>query len=435
VRGHLTDVLVAELLLFLDSTDSLEVRRSDKPLRVRITRDRRGDHDVATPSRNGADEQWLVFRNRAVPDPSLVERLGDAWRQVTEVSELLGFVAGIVAPRLAAMFPGLGGVVLALAPAVATPGFGMLTRHFYNDRMPSSSFVPCVDGAGEVTARRARPAAGRSQPGRVELYCDLSRLGQLALVDDSFAAAADRWLRRDIKTRAVSSADLLAVLRDQGADCGAFYSWLVDWASSARPRQAFLTALADQRCVRTVAGGWVAPSSGVFFPRERSASVGVDSFPVDVADVPEVDGLRDLLSDARVNPWRWRELLVQHVLPQLSSPDTEPESRRRAHVALRAYFGSEDRGDQEVLRRLGDVLLTARNADGTAVTLARARRIYLGRDWDPTGDLETIYGTVRSLRVLCRPVSDDPDARLEDLGNYGWLGVEMRIGSWIGGQV
>jgi hypothetical protein len=491
VRGHLTDVLVAELLLFLDSTDSLEVRRSDKPLRVRITRDRRGDHEVATLSRNGADEQWLVFRNRAVPDPSLVERLGDAWRQVTEVSvsaaipldsagrpaggpprplhvyfpladsvglpallhadfsldldrrrvsetpeakpyndwlrgELLGFVAGIVAPRLAAMFPGHGGVVSALAPTVATPGFGMLTRHFYNDRMASSAFVPCADGQARSPRDVLVLPPDVPQPGLIHLYCDLSRLGQLALVDDSFAAAADRWLRRDIKTRAVSSADLLAVLRDPGADCGAFYSWLVDWASLARPRQVFLTALADQRCVRTVAGGWVAPSSGVFFPRERSASVGVDDFPVDVAEVPEVDGLRDLLSDAGVNSWRWRELLVQHVLPQLSSPDTEPESRRRAHVALRAYFGSEDRGDQEVLRRLGDVLLTAQNADGTAVTLARARRIYLGQDWDPTGDLETIYGPFGRCEFLAEPVSDDPDARLGDLEYYGWLGVESR---------
>jgi hypothetical protein len=129
------------------------------------------------------------------------------------------------------------------------------------------------------------------------------------------------------------------------------------------------------RCVRTTTGEWVSPDDGVFFPRERSALALPVDVPMDIADLPAVDGLSELMTEAGVRPFRWRQLLLDRILPLLADPETSAALRSSGHAALRAYLATEGGGDQDVLARLPGVLVWAKRTDSDLTTLSKARDI------------------------------------------------------------
>ena len=135
-------------------------------------------------------------------------------------------------------------------------------------------------------------------PGNVARFCDVAGLNYLAVT--GWTAEALHWLRAELHTPSLAAGDVLKLLRDPADQDAAFYSWLVSWADGLRRlrRSEFAGLLGQHRCVRTTSGDWVAPSSGVFFPRERAGvSLEVD-MPVTIADLPSVVGLPDLLAAA-----------------------------------------------------------------------------------------------------------------------------------------
>lgn len=492
VASHMKVLLGPQLLLFLDSTDALEVRGAQWNFAAKSVRENRGDHELVVIRHGLATEEWLVFHRRvSIPDRALVQRLGEAWRQVTEVTtavavpldtsghpaggparplhvyfpledtanlpvvlhadfsldldrrhvartpeamayndwlatELLTLVTGTVAPRLAQLYPAHGGVVTVVAPRGPAQGFGAHIRSSYDVGMAGSTFVPCLDGRPRAPRDVVMLPGDVPQPQRAAHFCDLSDYGHLPLIDDAFSPEANRWLRTGLGVKTLSHAALLSRLHEPKGDTRQLYSWLVEWADTARPRTGFVGTLKTARCVRTTTGQWVSPDGGVFFPRERAASELPVDVPMDIADLPDVDGLSELMTDAGVRPFRWRELLLDRVLPMLADAALDADLRERAHSALRSYLVTEGGGDHEVLARLADVLVEARRTGSDVATLSKAGQTYFGADWLGNDDLELIYGPFGSFEFLAEPVPADPQARADAREYYEWLGVSPR---------
>jgi hypothetical protein len=491
VATHIEDLLGPQLLLFLDSTDSLEVRGGREDFAAESVREHHVDHDLVMIQHGGLSEQWLVFRRRVpITDRSLVRRLGEAWHDVTEVgtavavpldasarpiggsarplhvyfpledtaslpivlhadfaldldrrhvartpeaaayndwlaTELLDLATETVAPRLAELYPAQAAVVTALAPHGPAQGYGHTIRNGYDAAMAASAFVPCLDGRARAPRGVTMLPGEVPQPQRAAEHCDLSSYGHLVFIDDTFNSQADQWLRTSLRVRSLPPSAVLSRLRAPSGNTRPLYTWLVEWADAAR-RPVFVRMLKSVRCVRTTNGQWLAPDDRVFFPRERTAVVLPVDVPMDIADLPDVDGLHELMTEAGVRPFRWRELLLDRLLPLLADPGTDTDLRESGHTALRTYLATEGGGDQDVLARLPGVLVAARKTNGDLTTLSKAGETYFGADWLGTNDLELIYGPFGSFEFLAEPVPADAQARAEALAYFEWLGVSRR---------
>ena len=336
--------------------------------------------------------------------------------------QLVGLVTGMVAPRLAAMFPTTAASVNLLAPHPAVGEGGQHIASRYSEEAADVEFLPCRDGKlRSADAARLLPA-GLPHPECAEQWLNLSDLGNLVNVD-GLSDHAEEWLRRQLQLPALTVADAISRLREPSGDPTETYRWLLEWETQAGSR--LWAALGDVRCVRTTAGDWLEPDQ-VFFPREKEAPDLPVDVPVHIVMVPDLPGLTDLLGRAGVRPFRWRELVTERILPLLTEVETEPDLRRRAHQVLDAYFRSEGSGDQEIHSRLGDVLVPASTADGGSHSLAPADRVYFSAAWTGSDELERLYGSFEACEFLATTVPTSGDERADAESYFGWLGVADR---------
>ena len=182
-------------------------------------------------------------------------------------------------------------------------------------------------------------------------------------------------------------------------------------------------SLAEVPCVKTTDGAWLAPSEGVFFPRERGAPELPKSLTVPIAAVPDVDGFRPLIEAAGVRPFRWREVIFERLIPVLSDGERSEFERETALTALRRYWESEPRGDRDVEARVGSVLVRAVRADGSSQTWRPARSVYFSSLWLGDDSLERIYGPFHEPELLVQTPPGDSEERRVEREFLEWLGV------------
>lgn len=338
---------------------------------------------------------------------------------------LLVAAAADAAAHLAREQPADGSILKALTPKAVSPGTGRSVRDHLDERLTEAKFVPCLDGVLRKPAAAAMLPVSVAALEDVDGMLDLLALPAVVSVDpDNHATAA--WLKT-LGMSTLNERQVLAVLRppDEDADendVERFYTALVRWWDRSSGRPAFEQALETVRCVRVEGGEWVASGDDVFFPRERGADLP-DDLPVSITDVPEVPRLTMLLEQAGVRRFRWRELLLNIVLPRLTATEVPPPERTQSMRVLRAYYAADPRGDQEVLSRARDVLVPARSAHGGTASLRAAGRTYFSASWTGTTDLETLYGTFGAPEFLDTAPPDGPEEQAEEQAFLSWLGV------------
>ncbi|MEP6665734.1 MAG: DUF3883 domain-containing protein, partial [Nocardioidaceae bacterium] len=490
VEAHLVDVLGPELLLLLDATDGLELSGTDADFVASRTVDTRDDHDEVTLAVDDATSRWWVFRRRhPITDRRLLGGLGEAWSLVSAVGttvaipldiegmpdpatghpvhvyfpaedsigtaalmhadfaleldrrhisrtpeatpfnewliDLLAKHAAEVAGRLTTLSPGQPTTASMFAPRHPVSGAGDDLRNRLDLHLAGVAFVPTRQGPARRPADTALLTPSLRDDEATSRLLNLPSDPPLGLLSPQDPDRA--WLE-NLGARTTTDAECLSWLRQAPADqLDAFYSSLLAWADGSLRRSAFESALSDARCVHTTAGDWIAPGDGVYFPRERE---GVDlppDLPVALADLPPIPRLDQLLEAAGVKRFRWREILLDQVLPWLTGPDTDSDLRRRAHTVLRAYFRTDPRGDQDIVARLGDVLLPASTSSDDVPVLTPAARVYFSHHWTRNKDLEVLYGPFATAEFLAHPppASDDEDRR-DEKDYLQWLGVSDR---------
>ncbi|NMM23750.1 MAG: DUF3883 domain-containing protein [Phycicoccus sp.] len=452
---------------------------------------------------NGHDHHWLVFRRRhPITDPNLLQGLGEAWAHVTSVStivavpladnklvdpsrprplhvyfpaedtsgcaallhadfaldldrrhisrtpEATGYNGWLVqhladhiaaaAERLARLQPGDPGIVALFAPRTPSTGMGQELRKGIDAALRTTRFIAGRDHQPHSPHELSLLPVSLHDETTVTELLDLPTEPVLA---DLTPRHPDRDWLLTIGASNITEPAALQWLRNPDTNLEVFYRALVTWADRAARRSTFEAALTNVDCVHLTSGAWGRPSDRVFFPRERDEPDLPDDLPISIAALPPVPRLDLLLEAAGVRRFRWRELLLDQVLPWLTDPDTNPALRVRAHGVLRAYFATDPRGDQEVLNRTGDVLLPAADRTGGLTILTPARRIYFPSSWTGNDDLEQLYGPFGHVEFLAIPPTtnvadhDDPTdsppdppptntpADIADHNYLAWLGV------------
>ncbi|UHJ57109.1 DUF3883 domain-containing protein [Mycolicibacterium fortuitum] len=219
----------------------------------------------------------------------------------------------------------------------------------------------------------------------------------------------------------MAEAEFLALLKPPTLS-GAhdFYSFLIAWYD--RAGHGFLDVLKTTECVITTNGDVVAPADQtIFFPR-RDASLP-DDIPVPIAEVPSVDDVDRLLRDLGVKNFEWRDLIREYLIPILERVDADSAERDRAMRSLRAYQSVRTTDGDVASDILGRVLIPARNSLATTTALRRANRVYFGRDWTGSVDLEEIYGPFGEAEFLSVDLPEDGESRDREESFYRMLGV------------
>lgn len=342
------------------------------------------------------------------------------------LSQELAALVGIeVAPYLAERYPMDASVVSALSPRGVATGFGDHVLADYVDALRTSRFLPAIDGKPRMPSEAIlRPPL--PDPTVSDQFLELVDLGNLVLAAAERDASARSFLSDRLDVRELTPRDLVDRLkRPDVSGARPFYEWLVSWAQKLPPHH-LARLLAAAPCVLTTSGTWRPPGSGVFFPRAREDVVLPDDIPVEIADVPEVADLEELLLDAGVRRFRWRELLLEIVLPQLTSSETPEAERTRAHHALRSYFEAESRGDLDILSKVGGVLVLAAKARGGPAELRPARKTYFSSVWLGHERIEAIYGPFGQPEFLAENPPADSDEFTEMFRYLEQLGVAQR---------
>jgi len=490
VSRDVGSMLSPRILLFLQATERLEVEGASADfVATRVTEEAGVGREILLEV-GPTTEHWLVFeRHLPVTDPTLTAPLGDMWAEVDEVRvamavplttdgrpgadetfplhvhfpteevtalpailqgdfvldierkrlstapevqpynswlsrELAAMVATEVAPYLAARFPMDASVVSALSPHGDAMGFGEHLLGDYVEALLTSRYLPAIDGrprmASEALLRPPLP-----DPTAADGFLELGDAGNLVLADVEREAFVRSFLADHLEVRTYEPEDLIDRLKPPDAsEARGFYEWLVSWAESL-PAHRLARLLQHAPCVLTTSGAWRHPGSGVFFPRARG-DPGTPDMAVEIAALPEVEDLDELLRDAGVRPLRWRELLLDIVLPRLTSPDTSDEERMSAHRTLRSYFEAESRGDLDIVSRVGAVLVLAAKAAGGQPELRPARDTYFSSAWVGHGRLETIYGPFDQPEFFAEVPPTDSDERTELFRYMEQLGVARR---------
>jgi hypothetical protein len=325
--------------------------------------------------------------------------------------ELAEFAASTVAPELAARYPSEPSVVSVLAPRGPAHGFGEHIRADWLERLRTSRFIPALDGKPRIAAEAIlRPAL--PDPASADRFLDLADLGNMVMAPVETDAQARAFLADGLGAETLKPEQMVGRLTPPTkAEAQPFYEWLVQWAEAfGQSRLAGL--LKSAPCVLTTSGSWQTPGRRVFFPRAREDTGLPHDLPVDIADLPEVAGLQALLQAAGVRLFRWRELILDVVLPDLTSPTTHPADRQRSHAALRSYFEAESRGDLDILSRVGGVLVPAGRADGDGIAMRPVGATYLGSSWLGHDRLERIYGPFEEPEFIAEPPPADADERM-----------------------
>lgn len=156
-------------------------------------------------------------------------------------------------------------------------------------------------------------------------------------------------LTAELDVAAVSTPSLLADLLPPSdeQEVRDFYGVLVDW----RKRDGwFARCLSLARCVRLRGGEWISPNQPAFLPRQRNESDFPAELQIPIVEVPDVEGLEELLQEAGVKPLAWRTLVLDFLMPILSEARGASATRGAAMTALRIYYDSmrTESGDQDI---------------------------------------------------------------------------------------
>ncbi len=333
------------------------------------------------------------------------------------------YLAGTVVPDLAERFPATAAGASAVTPRTPPTGLAEQCIKRCTESLGSSRFLPATDGTLKFPAEALLLPDGAPDPELAHRHLDLAEDGRVLIAALETDRLVRTFLREELDVEAWSLEEALTRLRIPGEDAlPGYYEFLLDW-SEAAGRRYFAADLADVRCVRTAAGDWVAPSQRVFFPRQRDDVDIPPDLPVPIVDVPEIEGLKPLLSEAGVRDFEWRELMRDYLLPLLTSAETDPGERARAMQGLRAYYESQRAGDPVLRRRIGRVLLPASSASRGNATSRPANTIYFSESWRGTNALERLYGPFGEDEFLAIDPPSESDLRSEEYEFLEWVGV------------
>ena len=338
--------------------------------------------------------------------------------------ELADLVAE-TARRLAAEFPGDASVVSALTPRATATGFGQDVRDAIVSHLALTEYVPVTDGSATTPANARLLPASVGDPEAAHRVLNVAELPMQAIWELEADVEARDFLRDSLQSCEVTIEDVLGALRepDVGGD-GTLYELLVRWAETAGSKLA--AALRTTRCVRTLGGGWVEPTSGVFFARQRGDLALPEGLQIPIADLPDVPGLRPLLEAAGVQPFEWRQLITDFILPRLTNPEADREESTGALEALRAFHLTVESGDARLRSQIGGVLLPARRIGGDLDEQRPAGSLYFPHQWTGRSSLEGLYGPFGRVEFLAVAPPKDAEER-EDLFTFlNWLGVANR---------
>lgn len=236
-------------------------------------------------------------------------------------------------------------------------------------------------------------------------------------------------LTAELDVAAVSTPSLLADLLPPSdeQEVRDFYGVLVDW----RKRDGwFARCLSLARCVRLRGGEWISPNQPAFLPRQRNESDFPAELQIPIVEVPDVEGLEELLQEAGVKPLAWRTLVLDFLMPILSEARGASATRGAAMTALRIYYDSmrTESGDQDIRDAVRKALLPARSnvTPDDPQHFQEAGDLYFGTDWLGESRLEVVYGPFRRPEFLDIRVPLDPDDARADRAFYTWLGVADR---------
>lgn len=489
VSSHLQETVLPRLLLFLDAVDELHLSGTSHDFTAVVVREPHEDHQEVLLDTGSAEERFLVFRKRLeITDRSILDGLGSAWKEVESVGvgvavpldnvgapcggppqplhvyfpteestglplvlhadfaleldrrhiastpesvpyndwlglELARYSAEVVS-ALANLHPRSPGVISALAPVDAATGFGSRVRSNIFDLLSEVAFVPCVDG------RVRTPAETRLLPGtapdaaRVHAYA-YGPWTSRCVVPQLETRPRERHLLRHVL--AVPELGLSEVVSEidpgRAPDPESYYELLIDWAEGAGTRS-FAGVLRNLPCVRMIDGAWAKPA-GVFFPRKEGDVDLPPELHVPLADVPDLDLLRGLLTAAGVTGFEWRPLLVQAILPLLRDPAAPPEKRDLAMLAVNEYFRTSPGQDAALIQSLSQILVPTVDRRGGNPQLRPAAEAYFGSAWLGDDRLELLLGGSGSSVFLAPNalLLGDPDASLQF---YARVGVAAR---------
>lgn len=340
------------------------------------------------------------------------------------LEHLARLVGETVAPALAKAHPGEAAVLRAVAPTAAAVGFGEQVRDAVLRALQESPFVPAVDGPPRTPIESsALPASLTPVVEEAHQFIDLAAWPELLPPEAESDPACRRLLTEDLGTPALDLSDVAdRVAEVEPENDEDFYRFLVGWYGANRQ---VAKALAAVPCVRTLGGGWMAPTD-TFFPRQRDDVRFPAGLRVPIAAVPDIDGLHGLLDEAGVRSFEWRQLLPEFVLPLVTNPETPDTERSLGLEAMRSYFATERGGDVQLKDRVGATLLPATAAHGGPIQLVRADEMYFSQAWLGRGRLEQIYGGFGREEFLAEEPPIDDDAAAERRAFFQWLGVEDR---------
>lgn len=487
--AHVAETIVPRLLLFLDAAESLELVGTSADFRAQALRDGDDDQQYVILQAGDRSEEFMLYRKVVpIPDRDLVAELGKAWRQVEAVriaaavplddngqprateaeplhvyfpteeetglsivfnadfqveldrrriassgpagvynawlcKELAEFVAEAVVPDLTARFGGAATVdVLAPHGPATHTGEGLTGALF--DELGDVAWIPCRDGELRAPAGVWLLPASVPSVADAHVWLALPELVQAEVESDQ---RSRRLLVSQFDCREVSEQSALTLLEPgPESDAERYYDFLVEWSHAAS--YFFGLWLQACKCVQLQDGDWVRPSDDPkpFLPRQRAEDEFPPGLHIPVAELPDMEGVVDLLERAGMEPLTWRALVMDFLKPRLTERHVGEAERRDALATVRSYFDSisgEGMGDREIRDAVRDTLLPARNAGLTAgVELVAAADVYFGSDWLPGADLETLYGSSGYAEFLAVD-SSDPEG---DLPFYEWLGVQTR---------
>lgn len=486
---HVAETIIPRLLLFLDAAESLELVGTPSDFHAQALREGDDHKQYVILEAEDRSEQFVLYR-KVVPilDHELVSELGKAWRQVEAVriaaavplddtgqprateaeplhvyfpteeetglsiifnadfqveldrrrvassgpaglyndwltKELAEFVADAVVPDLTGRFGGAATIDVFAPHGPAThTGEGVIAALF--DELREVAWIPCQDG--ELRAPADVWLLPDSVPSVADVHVWLA-LPELVQPEVEGGQRSRTLLVSEFECRELSEQSALSLLEPgPDSDATSYYDLLVEWSHTAG--YLFGVGLRGCKCVRLQDGDWVRPADDPkpFLPRQRAEDEFPPGLHIPVADLPDVEGVVDLLERADMEPLTWRALVTDFLMPRLTDLDLDEAERRDALATVRSYFDSirgEGAGDREIRDAVRETLLPARDAGVTdGVELIPAYDVYFGSDWLAGAELEALYGPSGYAEFLAVH-STDPES---DFSFYEWMGVQVR---------
>lgn len=479
VAAHVVETLRPRLLLFLRATESVEVRGTDHDFSARIDRQNDGEAQVAILDVNDVVTEWLTYTSQpeassappsTVTNPrlSVAVPLSDGspvvdwtfplqvyfpteelsgypfianadWelhldrRQLSDTPEgivyntwltqqMAEFITGTVLPSLDRRL-GDGAALRTITPRSTSSGHGVRLREAILERLKDVPLIPTHGGTMSRAEEASLMPSAVSDAAEALALCGEDALPQVAAAAVHADAAVRDFVDTALDMKRIGVDELLAGLSPPTSETAdRYYAFLL--AVDARAgRIRFAQWLAEVPCAITD-HGVMRPGERPFFPREAGGDELPPELQVPVARLPALPGLDDLMKQAGVQEFRWREVVLNFLLPRLRAPSTSAELRDQALDAIRMYLGTgQRRGDQQVQEAVGRALLPCRSLDGTRQGLRPAAQLYFPHTWTGSDAMELLYGPFGDGDFLAIEPPEDGDRRDEWLDLYRFLGV------------